>query len=253
MDQATVDAAMNMAALRDKEDRPEAYAINPSFAGVVAVPETTDTPLSHPIPTIERGTLRAMLEGAVLTMSKDPTRPHLHGVLFEFDIEGLAVTSTDGHRLTRTTGRYFGGNAPVLGVATKLLIPADQATRLLKALKCPVKLADRVLDIELGDGFSVELDGATHRLTATDDNFPPYEKVIPKERDKDGTNGCNAITVSSVYMGDVAKAAKHLANPALKYPVSWTVDGNRDPIRVDMRNQNAGTETVIVIMPMRAE
>jgi hypothetical protein len=139
MDQATADAAMNMAALRDKEERPWAYKAEdehgPSFAGVVAVPETTDAPLSHPIPTIERGTLRAMLEGATLTMSKDPTRPHLHGVLFEFGIESLSVTSTDGHRLTRTTGRYFGGNAPVLGIATKLLIPADQVTRLLKALK----------------------------------------------------------------------------------------------------------------------
>jgi hypothetical protein len=89
-------------------------------------------------------------------------------------------------------------------------------------------------------------------LTATDDNFPPYEKVIPQERDKNGTNGCNAISVSAKYLGDVAKAAKHLANASLG-GVRWTVDGSRDPIRIEMRNQDAGTDTTIIIMPMRMD
>jgi DNA polymerase III sliding clamp (beta) subunit (PCNA family) len=210
----------------------------------------TVSPITTPDLALQRGTLRAILEGAALTMSKDPTRPHMNGVLFEFDQDQLTVTSTDGHRLTRTTAYYFNGHT-LPGKKLSLLIPFDQVIRFIKALKCPTKVADRGIELVVDGAITAEVDGAIHRLVPVDANFPPYEKVIPKERDKEGTTGCNAINVSAKYLGDVAKAAKHLAgSPG---GVRWTVDGSRDPIRIDMHNQDAGTDTTIVIMPMRMD
>ena len=85
--------------------------------------------------TMERGTLRAMLEGVTVTMSKDGTRPHLNGVLFEFGRDRLTLVSTDGHRLTKTEAPYH-LNAPKGPIEPwSALIKADDVDRLLKAVK----------------------------------------------------------------------------------------------------------------------
>jgi hypothetical protein len=56
--------------------------------------------------------------------------------------------------------------------------------------------------------------------------------------------------VSAAFLGDVGKAGKHLAYDK-SGGVRWSVEGERDPIRIDMTNTDTGTETTIVLMPMR--
>jgi DNA polymerase-3 subunit beta len=251
MDQATVDAAMNMAALRDKEERPEAYA--PSFAGVVAVPdEPTKAPTVAPIPTIERATLRAMLEGALITTSKDATRPHLAAVLFELCNGTLRLVSTDGHRLTRTEAAWSDSqNKPTGAGLRSVLVPVDRAVALLGLIKKPAisKSIPEHVTFELDEVNQITFElvsGDKITCANSGESFPPYEKVIPEPRKK-GATGCAVVGVQPKYLGDVAKAARHLASGG----VEWSVAGDRDPIRIDLRNPDLGIESTIVIMPMR--
>jgi DNA polymerase-3 subunit beta len=199
---------------------------------------------------MEQGTLRAMLEGVALTMSKDPTRPHLHGVLFVFKRETLTLVSTDGQRLTRVQASYTdeeqGPNE-----TTSYLIKAADVKTLLTAVKGTKKEHSYPVTFELepkGIKVSVFL-GASYGFQAQDETFPPYEKVIPEHRASNG-KGCATIGVSAAFLGDVGKAGKHLAYDK-SGGIRWSVEGDRDPIRIDMTNTDTGTETTIVIMPMR--
>lgn len=209
----------------------------------------------EPRPTMEQGTLRAMLEGVILTMSKDPTRPHLHGVLFVFKRETLTLVSTDGQRLTRVIAAYTKEEQGPNETATLLIKPADVKT-LLTAVKGTKKehsfpvFMDFFPRLKGKVGLEVKtLDGATYSFQAQDETFPPYEKVIPEHRSSDG-KGCPTIGVSAAFLGDVGKAGKHLAYDK-SGGLRWSVEGDRDPIRIDMTNTDTGTETTIVIMPMR--
>jgi DNA polymerase III sliding clamp (beta) subunit (PCNA family) len=209
-------------------------------------------PAALPLATIERGTLRAMLEGVTLTMSKDETRPHLAGVLFLFDGVDLTLISTDGHRLTTVKARCVVDGA-VVDYKASYLIPASRVGLLLKTVKCAAKIASEPVSFELSNENRFDLimfNADRYTCQVNEANFPPYDKVIPKERDTDGTDGCNVIAVSAAYLGDVAKAGRHLAH-VKSGGIHWSVAGNRDPIRIDMNNSDTGTETVIVIMPTR--
>jgi DNA polymerase-3 subunit beta len=192
-----------------------------------------------------------MLEGAILTASKDQTRPHLNGVLFKFDRETMTVVSTDGHRLTKVMACYSGEE---LGPneSAKYLIPLDRVLGVLKAVKGPARVGQEPIQFDLHPKHvSITLlNGDEYTCTPVDENFPPYDKVIPGERDTDGKEGANVIGVSAKYLGDVGKAGRYLAH-VKSGGVQFSVDGNRDPIRIDMVNTDLGTETVIVIMPMR--
>jgi hypothetical protein len=217
-----------------------------------AVQVATITP--DPLPTMEQGTLRAMLEGVTLTMSKDSTRPHLHGVLFVFKRETLTLVSTDGQRLTRVIAAYQAEEQGPNETATLLIKAADVKT-LLTAVKGPQKEQHNPVFLDFFPrlkgkiGLEIKTGISTYDFQAQDETFPPYEKVIPEHRSSDG-KGCATIGVSAAFLGDVGKAGKHLAYDK-SGGVRWSVEGERDPIRIDMTNTDTGTETTIVIMPMR--
>jgi hypothetical protein len=212
---------------------------------------TVATITPDPLPTMEQGTLRAMLEGVTLTMSKDPTRPHLHGVLFVFKRETLTLVSTDGQRLTKVITAYRAKDEQGPDETTSYLIKAADVKTLLTAVKGAKKEHSYPVTLELEPkGFKVSVFlGASYGFQAQDESFPPYEKVIPEHRASDG-KGCAVIGVSAAFLGDVGKAGKHLAYDK-SGGVRWSVEGERDPIRIDMTNTDTGTETTIVLMPMR--
>jgi DNA polymerase-3 subunit beta len=202
--------------------------------------------------TLQRGTIHAMLEGVAITMSKDGTRPHLNGVLFVFEREALTLVSTDGHRLTKVQSAYTLDEANP-NETKRFLIPAVRVDLILKAVKGAFKVSDEPVSFELsGNRFDlIMLSGDRYTCQDNDDvTFPPYDKVIPKERSTDGKEGCNVIGISAKYLGDVGKAGRRLAH-VKSGGVRFSVDGDRDPVRIDMTNTDLGTETVIVIMPMR--
>ncbi len=202
----------------------------------------------YPEPQIERDTLRAMLEGVLITASKN--KPHLAVVLFQFKRETLTLVTTDGHRLTRTQTAWLeAGQGPK--ETANHLIPVDRARVLLAAIKKPAisKSIREPVSFrfeEEGAYFVVELINSDEfACRSADESFPPFEKVIPAERTTDG-EGCPVIGVNAKYLGDVAKAARHLAGAE---SVRWSVGGVCDPIRIDL--ENGATESTIVIMPMR--
>ena len=100
------------------------------------------------LPTLARGAIRAMLEGVVLTASKDPNRPHLHGILIKFNRDSIELVSTDGHRLTHCRASYV-ANATGPAVSAEYIVPLNVALSLLKALRGPASSANVPIEFQL--------------------------------------------------------------------------------------------------------
>ena len=140
IDKETIDAAVHIAGLRDKENRPDAYERSvwsepetlmtkeqtakhyQDLTGEPppweAKPEPTKPEPTKPEPTkgkqimtqhentiaaIDRTILKQALDAVMTSASSDETRPNLAGVLLETDPKAglLRFVSTDGHRLTK--------------------------------------------------------------------------------------------------------------------------------------------------------
>ena len=74
--------------------------------------------------------------------------------------------------------------------------------------------------------------------------------MIPEQREQSDDTGTNSIGLNPAYLGDVGKTAKHLVDG--KVPgVKFTLAGEFEPVRIDLRNNTYEIDTAIVIMPMR--
>jgi DNA polymerase III sliding clamp (beta) subunit (PCNA family) len=201
---------------------------------------------------MERGQLVGALKAVMPSASADLTRPHLAGVLLEtLPDQSLArFVTTDGHRLTRLdVALHPEFEAPK--AATKVLLPHDSVKGLIATLKSTARDAKHPINISIAGNGSVKFDDpcncSSSSVQGADENFPPYDKVIPKER-KAGDNGTALIGWNPRYMADVAKVAAFAGNSA-SGGVKASFGGDRDPIRIDMCNGNASA--IVVIMPMR--
>ena len=187
-----------------------------------------------------------MLEGVLITASKDATRPHLACVYFKFKKGTVTLVTTDGHRLTRCITAWTGGPSE----DAVYLVPAAVAESLLKAVKGPAKAAGELVPFNLEVGrFSIDLPEATHYMAAVDENFPPYNKVIPED-DRTGLGATHRIGLNASYLSDIGKAARHLVDSKI-CGVEFTLAGDRDPIKVNLKHTGWLIESTIVIMPMR--
>ncbi len=122
-----------------------------------------------------------LIEHTYFSVSKDETRAHLNSALFEVEPGVIRMVSTDGHRLTKYEMPVDGLDA----VAT-MLIPLKVVNELRRALKA-IKKQDRP-DVAVTIAQSGQVAFFTIRdlcLSAKliDAQFPPYEAVIPKDRD----------------------------------------------------------------------
>lgn len=206
---------------------------------------------------MDRPKLVGALSAVLPSASKDETRPHMAAVLVEtLPDDGIVrFVSTDGHRLTKLDVQAF----PEWEVqAAELLLPRDKVEALVKALRARQKGHPELITVS-AEGRSVtfknEVSGDSTGFTSADENFPPYDKVIP-----DYSNGYNdrgeaiggkiPIGFNAKYMADVAKVAAFCAN-GTSGGVKASFGGNRDPIRIDMANAEVGASAVVVIMPMR--
>jgi DNA polymerase III sliding clamp (beta) subunit (PCNA family) len=232
---------------------------------------------------MERGQLVGALKAVMPSASADLTRPHLAGVLLEtLPDQSLArFVTTDGHRLTRLdVALHPEFEAPK--AATKVLLPHDSVKGLIATLKSTARDAAHPINISIAGNGSVKFDdpcnSSSSSVQGADENFPPYDKVIPDYENKGGRGGALAdvkgrlrthdpvddaerkrlanrlddvtqsIGWNPAYMADVAKVAKFAASSA-SGGVKASFGGDRDPIRIDMENGNASA--IVVIMPMR--
>lgn len=118
------------------------------------------------------------------SMSHDDTRPHLSGTLLEIEGGRLRLVTTDGHRLSKaehTTGvtLEFTMLVPHKGIA--------ELKRMIEEVRSEQKGSDAPATVAVaktkGHAFFVR-EGLSLSVKLADEQFPPYNKVIPKQQSK---------------------------------------------------------------------
>jgi DNA polymerase-3 subunit beta len=127
-------------------------------------------------------------------MSNDETRPHLAGALLEGDAKNVRMVTTDGHRLCKA--EYKHGQK---GLSFSMLVPGKGVAELR-----------RLVDEVKGEGTKDEAKGigvvstggnvffrrgeVNLSVKLTEEQFPPYARVIPKASDRRVVVGRLALT-----------------------------------------------------------
>mgnify|MGYP002780306632 CR=1 FL=1 len=137
--------------------------------------------------TLDGDLLLTLIGRTHYAMSSDDSRPHLAGALFQVDAQALRMVTTDGHRLSKAEVEQEGGE----GSDFSMLIPArgiQELKRLIEDLKAARgKGEEGPLSVELakvGNHAFFRAPGLELSVKLTDENFPPYEKVIPQQQSR---------------------------------------------------------------------
>ncbi len=130
---------------------------------------------------VNAGSLRRMITRTAFATAADNTRYAFNGVLLERKGRKLRMVATDGRRLALVRGESSGnaeGDASCI-IPTKAL---TILSRLLDDPEAPVRVSrDRNrISFAVGEGSSL-----TSALI--EGSFPPFDDVIPKEHDRQGT------------------------------------------------------------------
>jgi DNA polymerase-3 subunit beta len=121
------------------------------------------------------------------SMSTDDTRPHLAGALLVGDGKILRMVTTDGHRLSKAEHKHEGGSM----LSFEMLVPAKgvhELKRLAEEAKSSAPKGEegsaRIgLATSGGHAFFKQRDELLS-VKLADEQFPPYNKVIPKQQDR---------------------------------------------------------------------
>jgi DNA polymerase-3 subunit beta len=121
------------------------------------------------------------------SMSSDETRPHLAGALLEGDGKTVRMVTTDGHRLSKA--EYKQGDGAMLNF--EMLVPNKGVSELRRMIdearadqpKGEEAAATLMIAHSGGNAFFKRGD-VLLSVKLADEQFPPYEKVIPKNHDR---------------------------------------------------------------------
>lgn len=126
---------------------------------------------------------------AGFSVSHDPLRPALTGVLFQFAADKLTVVSTDGHRLSKIVDNDFASGIE----NTQLIIPSPALNQLGKLL------ADSSESLRMGiarNHVVFEFQHTTMYCRLIDGKYPPFDSVIPNENSRDMIAELKLVTQS---------------------------------------------------------
>ncbi len=122
--------------------------------------------------------LKRFVDMTSFAVSKDPLRPALTGVFFNFEPEKLTVVATDGHRLSKLVdGKFTSGLE-----STGLIMPTNALNQLAKLLD------DVSASVRFGiakNHVVVEFERTTMFCRLIDGKYPPYDSVIPQDSPND--------------------------------------------------------------------
>ncbi len=139
---------------------------------------------------IDSSLFHRMIEQTSFSISSDETRSHLTGALFQGDGKNLRMVTTDGHRLSKVefrvdeSGFYnFNMVIPSRAVTEIKHLVEDEEASVSVASKDNSVFLRRTMSIDIGatDPVSSEVMLVSKLL---EDEFPPYEQVIPKSNDR---------------------------------------------------------------------
>lgn len=116
-------------------------------------------------------------------MSSDEARPHLCGTLLEVDDKSLRMVSTDGHRLSKAEVTL---SDPSKKGTVSMLVPGRGVHELKRLLDDGKVDAEANVEISYSAGYVfVRRDGFQLSIKLSEEQFPPYSKVIPGSRGKE--------------------------------------------------------------------
>ena len=119
--------------------------------------------------------LSNLIDYTIASVCTDELKPSLQGVLFDINEAKTTLVSTDGHRLSKIESDQNSG------VSKKIIIP----TKFLKILQ-PFLLLEDSIEMLVGENHIQVFFKRTKIATRIiNDTFPDYEKVIPKNNDKE--------------------------------------------------------------------
>lgn len=120
------------------------------------------------------------------SMSSDETRPHLSGALVEGEGETVRMVTTDGHRLSKAEYKQAGANlkfqmlVPSKGIAELRRMIEEARSGQPKGEESAAKIS---LATAGGNAFFRHGD-LLLSVKLADEQFPPYNKVIPKTQQR---------------------------------------------------------------------
>ena len=157
--------------------------------------------------TLDGSILRDMIQKTIISVSLDEGRYNLAGIYFEYlkkeEQPFLRMVSTDGHRLTIMDKSI---DELEEGLFTKgVLLPRKAVTELLKILEKPV-----TVHIGFKDNFGVfQREETLMIMRLLESNFPDYNLVLPKKKDK-------SIEISKNDLSDTMKRMAILSTDKYK-------------------------------------
>lgn len=143
------------------------------------------------------------------SMSNDEARPHLCGALLESDGKVIRMVTTDGHRLSKAE-HLAEGTEKLL--RANWLVPArgvSEIRRLLDDTKAEKSSENTLAKLGIAEshGFLfLRRSGVQLSIKISDEQFPPYSKVIPQNKGKRAIVGraafLDAVRRISLISGD---------------------------------------------------
>jgi DNA polymerase-3 subunit beta len=144
-------------------------------------PDLTASDFSHRF-TIAAAELKRLIDHTQFAISQEETRYYLNGIyVHTLEIDGkqmLRAVATDGHRLAQVQLAAPDGSVGMPGV----IVPRKTVGEIQRLVETPdsdvaIELSDSKIRITIGDVV------LTSKLI--DGTFPDYERVIPKNNDKE--------------------------------------------------------------------
>ena len=143
-----------------------------------------------------------LIDYTISSTSSDDLKPSLQGVLFDINEAKATLVSTDGHKLSKI--EHNQNNA----VLKKIIIP----TKFLKLLQSFL-INGSEIDLVVGENH-VQAFFETVKISTRliNDQYPDYEKVIPKDND-------NKVTVNTKELTNSLKRVSVFSNKKTKQAV----------------------------------
>jgi DNA polymerase-3 subunit beta len=127
--------------------------------------------------TISEGKLKALIDQTHFAMAQQDVRYYLNGMLLEQEGEILRTVATDGHRLAMSE-ENLGSESQ----AFQVILPRKAVLELSRMLTD----SDQELAVEVGSNhIRITIGDTIFTSKLIDGKFPDYQKVIPKDSDKE--------------------------------------------------------------------
>jgi DNA polymerase III subunit beta len=132
---------------------------------------------------LEAEELGKLISHTHYSMSADETRPHLACALFEGDGKSVRMVTTDGHRLSKAEYKLAEGRKLL---SFSMLVPSKGIAELrrlvdeAKSDRAKTEDTPSAIDVATAGGSAFfRRDDAVLSVKLVDEQFPPYNKVIP--------------------------------------------------------------------------